>query len=163
MYTTNIYIYFQADKLVQTKFATHKPMMELLSKSPSELETSLPSGNGGNVENSSSVATLRALMEEVSMQQNYIFFSIILVFQVETIKAERDAIESELKSATTDMKDKFLLSLAKEGDINEPALSYQVLGQTYGPLQKQVAESLEKQKSLINRIRVSFSTLHSSE
>ncbi|CAH1131348.1 unnamed protein product [Ceutorhynchus assimilis] len=126
----------EADKLVQNKFTTHKPMMELLSKSPAELETSLPSGNGGNVENSSSVATLRSLMEEV-----------------ETIKAERDAIESELKSATTDMKDKFLIALSKDGEINEPALSYQTLGQTYGSLQKQVAESLERQKSLIDRIR----------
>ncbi|KAL1491587.1 hypothetical protein ABEB36_012162 [Hypothenemus hampei] len=126
----------EADKLVQNKFGTHKPMIELLSKTPSELEASLPSGNGSNVQNSSAVATLRNLMEEV-----------------ETIKAERDAIESELKSATTDMKDKFLLSLAKEGEINEPALSYQALGQTYGSLQKQVSESLEKQKGLIGRIR----------
>lgn len=58
------------------------------------------------------------------------------------------------------MRDKFLLALAKDGEINEPALSYQTLGQTYGSLQKQVAESLEKQKSLVERIRVgSFSSL----
>lgn len=75
--------------------------------------------------------------------------------QVETVKAERDAIESELKSATTDMKDKFLLALAKDGQINEPPLSYQALGQAYGPLQKQVAESLAKQKGLVDQIRVS--------
>ncbi|XP_050298360.1 programmed cell death 6-interacting protein [Anthonomus grandis grandis] len=126
----------EADRLVQSKFTTHKPMIELLSKPASELESSLPSGNGSSLQNSSSVSTLRSLMQEV-----------------ETIKAEREAIEAELKSATTDMKDKFLLALSKEGEINEPALSYQTLGQTYGPLQKQVAESLEKQKSLIERIR----------
>ncbi|XP_066247093.1 programmed cell death 6-interacting protein [Euwallacea similis] len=126
----------EADKVVQTKFNTHKPMIELLSKSPAELESSLPSGNGGNVQNYSAVATLRNLMEEV-----------------ETVKAERDTIESEIKSATTDMKDKFLLALAKEGEINEPALSYQSLGQTYSSLQKQVSDSLQKQKDLIDRIR----------
>lgn len=125
----------EADKLVQNKFNTHKSMMELLSN-PAELESSLPSGNGGNIQNSSAVATLKSLMEEV-----------------DTIKAEREAIESELKSATTDMKDKFLLALAKDGEINEPALSYNTLGQTYGSLQKQVAESLEKQKTLVQRIR----------
>lgn len=63
-------------------------------------------------------------------------------------------IESELKSATTDMKDKFLSALAKDGAINEPAISFEVLGQTYGSLQKQVSESMEKQTSLIDRIKV---------
>lgn len=126
----------EADKVIQSKFNTHKAMMELLSKSPAELESSLPSGNGGNIGNSSTVVTLRQLMEEV-----------------ETIKAERDAIESELKGPTADMKDEFLSALAKDGGINEAALSYQSLGQKYGPLQKQVQESIEKQKSLVERIR----------
>lgn len=65
-------------------------------------------------------------------------------------------IESELKSATVDMKDKFLSALAKDGTINEPAISFESLGQTFGPLQKQVAESIEKQASLVERIKVRF-------
>lgn len=74
--------------------------------------------------------------------------------QVETIKAERDVIESELKSATLDMKDTFLQALSKDGAINEPAVSVETLGQTFGPLQKQVKESIEKQEGLIERIKV---------
>lgn len=111
--------------------------MELLSKSPSELQAAIPQSTSNTVENSSAVIKLRELME-----------------QVETIKAERDVIESELKSATTDMKDVFLSALAKDGAISEPALSVESLGQTYGPLQKQVKESVEKQATLAEDIRV---------
>lgn len=73
---------------------------------------------------------------------------------METIKAERDVIESELKSATLDMKDTFLQALSKDGAINEPAVSVETLGQTFGPLQRQVKESIEKQQGLIERIKV---------
>lgn len=39
--------------------------MELLSKSPGELQAAVPAGSGGSVSNSSAVQTLRQLMEEV--------------------------------------------------------------------------------------------------
>lgn len=72
------------------------------------------------------------------------------------MKAERDVIESELKSSTIDMKDKFLSALANDGAINEPALSMENLGATFGPLQKQVKESIQKQEGLIERIQVKY-------
>ncbi|XP_072394726.1 programmed cell death 6-interacting protein [Diabrotica undecimpunctata] len=130
----------QADKTVREKFDTHKQGMELLSNGPGAIHSALPSGTGGSVGNSSAVETLRGLMEEV-----------------DTIKAEREAIEAELKSPTTDMKDAFLGALAKEGVINEAAISYENLGKIYGPLQKQVAESIEKQGSLVQRIQQAHS------
>lgn len=71
------------------------------------------------------------------------------------MKAERQTIESELKSATTDMKDTLLHALSKDGAINEPAISFENLGRIYGPLQKQVTESIEKQGPLIEKIKVS--------
>lgn len=111
--------------------------MELLSKTIPELEASVPSSSGSSVGNSSAVSTLRLLMEEV-----------------ETIKAERDVIESELKSAMTDMKNTFMSALVKDGAINEPAISIENLGQTYGPLQNQVKESLQKQEGLIEKLQV---------
>lgn len=74
---------------------------------------------------------------------------------VETLKAERDAIECELKSATVDMKEVFLSSLAQEGAINEAALSTESLGRVFGPLQKQVKESVERQESLVSNIQES--------
>jgi programmed cell death 6-interacting protein len=109
----------------------------LLSQSPSELQAAVPQGSSGNVTNSSAVTALRQLMEEV-----------------ETIKAERDAIESELKDTNFDMKSVFLSALAKDGAVSEPVLSVENLGQTYGPLQKQVKESVQKQEGLVERIQV---------
>lgn len=128
----------QADGIVREKFDKHKRCIELLSKSPEQLQNAVPRGStAGNVSNASAAETLRQLMEEV-----------------ETVKAERDVIESELKSATLDMKDTFLQALSKDGAINEPAVSVETLGQTFGPLQKQVRESIEKQQGLIERIKV---------
>ena len=75
---------------------------------------------------------------------------------METIKAERDAIESELKSATVDMKSKFLNALAQDGAIGEHALSVESLGMVYGPMQRQVKESLQKQEALVADIQVSY-------
>ncbi|XP_044731295.1 programmed cell death 6-interacting protein isoform X2 [Chrysoperla carnea] len=127
----------EADKVVKTKYEMHLAGMQLLSKPISEIESAVPqSAGGGNVKDSSAVTTLRRLMEEV-----------------ETIKAERDVIEHELKSATIDMKTKFLHALAQDGGVNETALSVESLGQLYGPLQKQVKASLAKQETLVSEIQ----------
>ncbi|KAK5650698.1 hypothetical protein RI129_001727 [Pyrocoelia pectoralis] len=126
----------QADKTVREKFESHRMGMELLSKSPGELQLAVPAGPGGSVSDSSAVQTLHQLMEEV-----------------ETVKAERDVIETELKSATVDMKEQFLSSLTNDGGINEPALSMETIGRSFGPLQKQVKESIDKQEDLIARIQ----------
>ncbi|XP_067014587.1 programmed cell death 6-interacting protein isoform X2 [Anabrus simplex] len=128
----------RADKVVRDKFETHRRGMELLSKSVEELQAAVPSaGPGGvNLNESSSVHELRRLMEEV-----------------ETIKAERDAIECELKSATVDMQSTFLSALAQDGAINEQVLSVESLGRVFGPLQRQVKESIEKQEVLVGKIQ----------
>lgn len=124
--------------MVREKFETHRSGIDLLSKSASELEAAVPQGSSGDISNSSAVNTLKHLMEEV-----------------ETIKSERDVIESELKNTSFDMKSNFFKALAKDGAISEPALSVENLGQVYGPLQKQVKESVAKQAGLIERIQVS--------
>ncbi|XP_077286277.1 programmed cell death 6-interacting protein-like protein AliX [Arctopsyche grandis] len=125
-----------ADGIVHEKFEKHREGMELLSKSLSELEANIPTSSSGGVRDSSSVMALRKLMEDV-----------------ETIKAERDVIESELKSATQDMKSQFLGALSQDGAISEAGLSIAALGKSYGPLQKQVASSIERQDSLIKDIQ----------
>lgn len=129
----------QADKVVREKFESHRRGMELLTKGSDEILAVLPSaGSGGsNVKNSSAVFQLRKLMEDV-----------------ETIKAERDTIECELKSATIDMKSKFLNALAQDGAISEHAMSVESLGMAYGPLQRQVKESLQKQEALVADIQI---------
>lgn len=79
---------------------------------------------------------------------------LLISFKIETLKTERDVIESELKSAITDMKATFLSALAKDGGIDEPNLSVESIGKTYGPLQKQVRDSIARQEQLIAEIQV---------
>jgi programmed cell death 6-interacting protein len=57
---------------------------------------------------------------------------------IETIKAEREVIESELKNTKVDMKPVFFDALTKNSVIAEHELSVESLGRCYGPLQKQV-------------------------
>ncbi|KDR23230.1 programmed cell death 6-interacting protein [Zootermopsis nevadensis] len=129
----------QADKVIRDKFESHRRGMELLTKGPTEMLAAVPSAGpgGSNVQNSSAVHHLRKLMEDV-----------------ETIKAERDTVECELKSATADMKSTFLNALAQDGAINEQAMSVESLGRVFGPLQRQVKESLQKQEALVADIQV---------
>lgn len=103
-----------------------------------EMENAVPkSGSDGPVETTAAVQQLRSLMEDVA-----------------TIKAEREVIESELKSATLDMKPTFLRALTEDGAISEASLSTEALGQVYGPLQKQVQESLQRQEHIVEKIQV---------
>nr|CAD7425918.1 unnamed protein product [Timema monikensis] len=127
-----------ADKVVKNKFETHRRGMELLSRDSNEMQAALPKvgSNGAGVQESTAVNRLRILMEGV-----------------ETIKAERDTIEHELKSATVDMKQSFLSALAKDGAIDEHIMSVENLGKVFGPLQRQVKESLEKQEALMADIQ----------
>lgn len=125
-----------ADKTVRETFEKHARGMELLSKAAGDLQTACPSGGGGSLANSSSVQELRRLMESV-----------------DTIKVEREVIESELKSATIDLKDQFLSALAQDGAINEPNISVGSIGKTMAPLREQVTESVARQEALIKDIQ----------
>lgn len=72
---------------------------------------------------------------------------------MDAIKAEREVIESELKSATVNMKDQFMRALAQDGAINEPALSLAEIGKHLNPLQSQVQDSIKRQETLVTDIR----------
>ncbi|XP_052872127.1 programmed cell death 6-interacting protein [Anopheles cruzii] len=129
-----------ADKVIREKFATHRHGLELLSMTADQLAKEIPSPTGGNAaqaSNSSAAQKLRTLMEAV-----------------ETLKAEREVIESELKTLTIDLKDRFLGALAKEGVINEPAISLSEIGKVIGPLQEQVGENLARQQTLASDIQL---------
>jgi len=123
-----------ADKIVRQKFESNSHGMELLSKSPSELHQAIPAA-AGSVSNSPAVQKLRSLMEAV-----------------ETVKVERDVIESELKSATVDMKDQFLQALAQDGAI-DPNVTVSTVGKALTPLQRQVVESVARQQTLVQDIQ----------
>lgn len=124
-----------ADKVIREKFENHREGMEILSMEEYDLKRHIPAGSA--VQESSIVTQLRKLMEDV-----------------ETLKAERDVIESELKSATTDMKSIFLAALAKDGVVDEPNLTVENIGKCYGPLQKQIRESASRQEELIRNIQI---------
>ncbi|KAG7172531.1 programmed cell death 6-interacting protein-like [Homarus americanus] len=126
----------EADSTIREKYDGHKEGMELLSAGPENVGAALPSAGASTNGSNPAVQRLKQLMEDV-----------------ETLKAERDAIECELKSATIDMKDVFLNALAQDGTINEAAISTESLGRVFGPLQKQVKESVERQESLVKNIQ----------
>ncbi|TMW48771.1 hypothetical protein DOY81_006149 [Sarcophaga bullata] len=129
-----------ADKIVREKFEKNQKGIELLSLPIDQLQQSMPAGGGSIDPNCTSVQKLKQLMEAV-----------------ETIKAERDAIESELKTINFNMKDEFLDALRKDGAIDEPALSLKRIGETLNPLQSQVKESIERQQTLVTDIQVAHS------
>nr|XP_018902852.1 PREDICTED: programmed cell death 6-interacting protein [Bemisia tabaci] len=124
-----------ADKIVRDKYEKNRNGMTLLSQGPASIEAVLPASASGSC-NSSAASQLRALMEEV-----------------ETMKATRDVIEMELKSASTDMKAQFLNALSEDGSINEASMSEEILSQSYGPLKRQVQETLSTQESLLAQIQ----------
>ncbi|XP_018017189.1 programmed cell death 6-interacting protein-like [Hyalella azteca] len=128
-----------ADSTVRGKLDANREGMEMLSRGPESLASSLPSpSSGGASGDSPPVVTLRKLMEEV-----------------EAIKAEREVIENELKCATVNISEVFLAALAADGAINEPALSTEKLGEVFRDMQRQVSDSLTRQERLIVNIQES--------
>lgn len=115
-----------ADKAIRETFEKHGHMMELMSKPISQLENECPIGSDGNIINCRSAQKLRKLMDNV-----------------DKIKAEREIIESELKSATIDLKDQFL---------NAHDTSDNSIKKIFDPLYKRVNENIFQQKILIEQI-----------
>jgi programmed cell death 6-interacting protein len=111
----------QADKVVREKFDTHKPYIDMLSAGPISMESSVPSGGGSKTSGLPIAQKLREDLEDV-----------------ETIKAERAVIESEIKGTKPDMKSVFTKLFAKDGVISEEQVSLESLGRALGSLQKQV-------------------------
>ncbi|KAG5322964.1 PDC6I protein, partial [Pseudoatta argentina] len=123
-----------ADKVVREKYENHKEGIEILSLDEDELGRAIPQGTA--LQESNAVIKLRKLMEDVI-----------------TLKTVRDTIENEFKFAANDMKTTFLSALAKDGAIDEPNISVESLGKCYGPLQKQVRESIAQQEKLVAEIQ----------
>ncbi|XP_053683784.1 programmed cell death 6-interacting protein [Sabethes cyaneus] len=125
-----------ADKTVRQKFEENQLGIHILSMNQEQLANEIPCGTiKNNVGNSAAAQKLRDLMESV-----------------ETIKVERDVIESDLRSVTINLKDQFLSVLMTHGVINEPAISIAEIGKVLTPLQNQVQENLLRQRTLIEDI-----------
>ena len=117
---------------------SHKEGISTLSRGAAGVKAAVPSGGGGGgaVQGSPTVAKLRQLMEAV-----------------ETIKAERQVIESELKDTKVDMKPVFFDAMAKNSVVPEHELSVESLGRCYGPLQKQVADNMARQEATMAEVQ----------
>ncbi|XP_077276281.1 programmed cell death 6-interacting protein-like protein AliX [Temnothorax americanus] len=140
-FTSNLHKYREiinnavtADKVVREKFESHKEGIQILSLDEDELARAIPQGSA--LQESNAVIKLRKLMDDVA-----------------TLKTVRDSIENEFKFAANDMKMTFLSALAKDGAIDEPNISVESLGKCYGPLQKQVRESIAQQEKLVAEIQ----------
>lgn len=126
-----------ADKTVREKFEQSREGIEILSMSQDELAIKIPSASSEqDSHNSSAAQRLRTLMIEVNKT-----------------KADRDVVESELCSATINLKEQFLDALAADGTINEPAISMSEIRRVLTPLQNQVQESLSRQEILVQDIK----------
>lgn len=124
-----------ADKMVREKYESQKEGMEILSLDEESLINAVPTGLA--VQESNTVAQLRKLMKDV-----------------ETLKAERDVIESELKAASTDIKETFLAVISEHGGaVNESSLAMEHIAKFYAPLQAQVRASESRQEQLIGEIQ----------
>lgn len=62
-------------------------------------------------------------------------------------------MESELKSATLDIKSKFLEALAADGAIDEAVISVAEIGKALAPYQRRVAASLQEQEQAVAEIQ----------
>lgn len=69
------------------------------------------------------------------------------------MKAERDALETELKAATLDMRSQFLEALSRDGAVDEATLSTAALGRALRPLSERGERSRQRQEELVRRVR----------
>ena len=73
---------------------------------------------------------------------------------VATIKAEREVIESELKSGDSEsVRTRLAATFQQESNVDENSVIVHEIESTYTPLRQQVAESLSRQEQLIENIR----------
>ncbi|KAJ8724698.1 hypothetical protein PYW08_016172 [Mythimna loreyi] len=136
----------RADNIVQQKFAQHRDNIALLSGSEGDITAGVPDAPDADRPDAAgeqpAVRRLRALMEDV-----------------DTLKAERDAIEAELKDTTVDLRQQFLAALAASGAVDEPALSAGALGAALAPLQRQAGATLERQAALLADVQAAHQAL----
>jgi len=128
-----------ADKVVRDKFESHTEYIALLAQGSNNMENKMPGASGSSsgdaISNSPNVAKLKALCENV-----------------ETLKAERQAIEAEIKSTNPDMKNIFLSTHAGHDVINEEEMSKETLNRAFSGLIEQVNDSVQRQEGILKEM-----------
>uniref|UniRef100_H2YHX1 BRO1 domain-containing protein n=1 Tax=Ciona savignyi TaxID=51511 RepID=H2YHX1_CIOSA len=135
----------KADGIIRAKYTDNKVGIELLCLPVEKLKNAVPS--------SSPLAALKGHPVSLVLLKQ-------LCEQVGTIKAEREVMETELRTTTYDMTDKFTRILAEEGCLNEDSISPKELNRIYQPLIEQVNDSGDRQESLLANLQVVGSGIH---
>lgn len=127
----------KANKVIETKYRQHRDGIQLLSRTPNEISTSLPAATAaGALQKSHVIIDLRRLMDEV-----------------EGLKNVREVIESEMKNVDSDAKTAKLISaLGSSRGLDEHSIIQEELDEIVSPLRKQVRENIQEQEKLLGYI-----------
>ncbi|CAN8014036.1 unnamed protein product, partial [Ixodes persulcatus] len=126
-----------ADKTVRDKFGKHQRHIEMLSAS--DVGTLVKGGRVGGSIKQATKKKPHKFRQQKKMQKS----------------TKREKQDPRKKRVNKDkvFKPKFLAALTQDGSVNEQALSVEMLGETLGPLQKQVADSLAREQQLVQDIQ----------
>lgn len=127
----------KANKVIETKYKQNKDGIQLLSKSPHEISSSLPAATAvGALKDTHIIKDLRRLMNEV-----------------EGLKNVREVIESEMKNCDSDaLNAKLVSSLQSSRGLDEHAIIQEELDALIAPFRKQVRDNIQEQEKLLGFI-----------
>jgi programmed cell death 6-interacting protein len=127
----------KANKIIETKYKKNRDGIQLLSKSPNDIASSLPAATPvAALQSTHVVKDLRRLMDEV-----------------EGLKNVREVLESEMKSMDSDaLNAKLVSALQVSNSLDEHSIIQNELDEILGPIKKQVRENIQEQEKILGYI-----------
>lgn len=127
----------KANKVIETKYSKHKDGIQLLSKPPHQIASSLPAATAtGALQNTHVIKDLRRLMEEV-----------------EALKNVREVLESEMKALDNDaLNAKLIAALQNSTTLDEHSIIQNELDSLVGPIRQQVRDNIQEQEKILGFI-----------
>lgn len=127
----------KANKIIENKYRENRDGIQLLSKSPNEIASSLPAATPvGALQTTHVVKDLRRLME-----------------QVEGLKNVREVLESEMKTMDSDaLNAKLVSALQVSNSLDEHSIIQNELDEIIAPIRKQVRENIQEQEKVLGFI-----------
>lgn len=136
-YETIIENAVKANKVIESKYKQHRDGVNLLSKSPSEINSSLPAATpAAALQGTHVIKELRRLMDEV-----------------DALKNVREVLESEMKTMDSDaIQARLITALQSSNSMDEHSIIQEELDNLVSPLRKQVRENIQEQEKLLGFI-----------
>lgn len=127
----------KANKVIETKYLKHKDGIQLLSKPPHQIASSLPAATAtGALQNTHVIKDLRRLMNEV-----------------EALKNVREVLESEMKALDNDaLNAKLITCLQSSTSLDEHSIIQNELDSLIGPIKQQVRDNIQEQEKILGFI-----------